>query len=395
MGRHVRDYRLGSRDARSKLRRRTKPYWREIYQGLHVGYRKGKKGGAWLGRKYLGDQNYKVWRLGLSDDVEDADGVNILSFKQADDTARKGPPGHGTAGVRTIRDVLADYMEYQKVKARSWEVTRYIVDKRILPELGDIALDKLSVSVLEDWKNKLAKGGKRREGESRREAERRKKSSANRVLTVLKAALNYAEKTGKYSGPAIWRRVERFPKVGATERRFLDEGECSDLLEKCDPDFLSLVRGALETGCRYGELTSMEVRDYDAESKLITVRQTKGGNARHSFLTSSGVELFDALTADRKARETLFLRVDGIPWKKSAQIRPMKEACKAAEIDPPISFKGLRTTYGSLLAKAGVSLQVIAQSLGHADTRITEEHYAHLLPSHVADAVRENLPSWS
>ena len=348
-----------------------------------------------MGRKYLGDQNYKVWRLGISDDIEDADGVHILSFKQADDIARKGPLGHGTAGVRTIRDVMADYMEYQKVKARSWETTQYIVDKRILPQLGDIALDKLRVSDLEDWKNNLAKGGKRREGESRREAERRKKSSANRMLTVLKAALNYAEKTGKYSGPAIWRRVERFPKVGATERRFLDEGQCSDLLAKCDPDFQSLVRGALETGCRYGELISMEVRDYDAKSKLITVRQTKGGNVRHSFLTSSGVEFFDALTADRKPRETLFLRMDQTPWKKSAQVRPIKEACKAAEIDPPISFKGLRTTYGSLLAMAGVSLQVIAQSLGHADTRITEEHYAHLLPSHVADAVRDNLPSWS
>ena len=39
-----------------------------------------------------------------------------------------------------------------------------------------------------------------------------------------------------------------------------------------------------------------------------------------------------------------------------------------------------------------VPLQVIAAALGHADTRITERHYAHLLPSYVADQIGANLP---
>lgn len=33
-------------------------------------------------------------------------------------------------------------------------------------------------------------------------------------------------------------------------------------------------------------------------------------------------------------------------------------------------------------------MAVIAQQLGHADTRMTERHYAHLAPSYVADVVR-------
>jgi hypothetical protein len=36
----------------------------------------------------------------------------------------------------------------------------------------------------------------------------------------------------------------------------------------------------------------------------------------------------------------------------------------------------------------GVALQVIAHQLGHADTRVTERHYAHLSPSHIANTVR-------
>ena len=40
----------------------------------------------------------------------------------------------------------------------------------------------------------------------------------------------------------------------------------------------------------------------------------------------------------------------------------------------------------------GVPLGVIAEQLGHADTRMTEKHYAHLAPSYVADTIRANFP---
>jgi hypothetical protein len=36
----------------------------------------------------------------------------------------------------------------------------------------------------------------------------------------------------------------------------------------------------------------------------------------------------------------------------------------------------------------GAPLAVIAQQLGHADTRMVEKHYGHLAPSYVADTVR-------
>ena len=40
----------------------------------------------------------------------------------------------------------------------------------------------------------------------------------------------------------------------------------------------------------------------------------------------------------------------------------------------------------------GVPMAVIAQQLGHADTRMTERHYAHLAPNYVADTIRRNFP---
>jgi integrase len=42
---------------------------------------------------------------------------------------------------------------------------------------------------------------------------------------------------------------------------------------------------------------------------------------------------------------------------------------------------------------SGVPMGVIAAQLGHADTRMTEKHYAHLAPSYVADTIRAHFPT--
>jgi len=63
-----------------------------------------------------------------------------------------------------------------------------------------------------------------------------------------------------------------------------------------------------------------------------------------------------------------------------------------AGIDPPASFHILRHTYATHLLQAGAPLPVIAANLGHSDTRMTERHYAHLVPSHVPQVIRATMP---
>jgi len=41
----------------------------------------------------------------------------------------------------------------------------------------------------------------------------------------------------------------------------------------------------------------------------------------------------------------------------------------------------------------GVPMGVIAEQRGHADTRMTKKHYAHLAPSYVADTIRAHFPT--
>jgi integrase len=106
-----------------------------------------------------------------------------------------------------------------------------------------------------------------------------------------------------------------------------------------------------------------------------------------------GVELFSELAAGKKATDYVFLRDDGAPWKAAQATRPLVEACHRVGIDPAIGFHVLRHTHASTLAMQGVPMGVIAAQLGHADTRITERHYAHLAPSYVADTIRANFPN--
>jgi len=72
----------------------------------------------------------------------------------------------------------------------------------------------------------------------------------------------------------------------------------------------------------------------------------------------------------------------------------MRAACEAAKIDPPATFYTLRHTYASHLVQQGTPLLFAASALGHRDARMVEKHYGHLSPSHVADTIRANLPTF-
>ena len=111
------------------------------------------------------------------------------------------------------------------------------------------------------------------------------------------------------------------------------------------------------------------------------------------MLTEEGRTLFSRLTAGRARDAKVFVRADGNPWGASHQQRPLAEACHRAGISPAITFHILRHSHGSSLAMRGVPMGVIAAQLGHADTRMTEKHYAHLAPSYVADTIRAQFPT--
>jgi integrase len=51
-----------------------------------------------------------------------------------------------------------------------------------------------------------------------------------------------------------------------------------------------------------------------------------------------------------------------------------------------ITLHGLRDTHASLMAQAGVPIEVVGQRLGHASIGITAERYLHVYPSRDVEA---------
>jgi hypothetical protein len=88
MARTVRNAKLDTRSARTKLTQRREPYWVVISKGCAVGYRKGAKGGFWIARfrNATGKQHYEA--LGAADDARDPDGLSVFDFGQAQQRAR-------------------------------------------------------------------------------------------------------------------------------------------------------------------------------------------------------------------------------------------------------------------------------------------------------------------
>jgi integrase len=413
MARKVRDASLETRTARLRLPIRGEPHWRSLEKGFFLGYRRRRSGGTWLARRRTGDGGYTEHKIGVSDDFQDADGVAVLDYGQAQTIARdwwraelRREEGHDTRyGPFTVADAMADYLKaYERRGGKAVYATRHTAETHILPALGTVSVSKLTAKKLEDWHHGLAekparartKRGKKqnyRKSDGGPEAIRRRRATANRILTVLKAALNHAWKAGHVATDDAWRRVKPFKAVETARVRYLNEAESVRLVNACEPAFRDLVRGALLTGCRYSELSALHAADFNPEAGIITVRTSKAGKPRHVVLTDEGQRLFTRLTAGKLADEPIFIRVDGGVWRASHQLRPMLEACRRAKIRPAVSFHVLRHTHGSALAMRGVPLGVIAEQLGHADTRMTEKHYAHLAPSYIANTIRAHFPT--
>ncbi len=411
MARTVRDANLETRTSRARLKARKKPYWRTLNQGQHLGYYKGARGGSWIARLFLGERQYLESTLAKADDTSDADGLEILSFPQAQEAARTWftAEARRRAGLEdergpyTVADAMQDYLDELAHRAKAIAPTKHVIDMHILPAFGDRETAKLTTASIRDWHRKVAatpaqvRGGRNgsvryRQSGNKVEATRRRRATANRILTVLKAALNHAWREGKVSSDAAWRPVKPFRSVDSAIVRYLTQAECVRLVNACELDFRQLVRAALLTGCRYGELTRLQVSDFDPDAGTVAVRTSKSGKPRHVILTDEAGDFFAESTAGQPKDTLIFRRADGGQWGTSHQRRPLLEACSQAGIKPAVSFHILRHTHGSQLAMQGVPLAVIAQQLGHADTRMTERHYAHLSPSYVADTIRASFP---
>ena len=129
------------------------------------------------------------------------------------------------------------------------------------------------------------------------------------------------------------------------------------------------------------------MRDFQADAPSLHLVDGKSGRPRHIPLDRQAANFFAGVCAGRAGGEAMLLREDGRPWGSSHQQRPLAAACRAARLEPPVTFHGLRHTWASQRVMRGLPVMVAAQVLGHADTRMVERHYGHLARGYVQQAI--------
>lgn len=409
MAQSQRSAKLDNRTARLKLALGEREF-KTIGKGLALGYRRTEaKYGTWQARVWDGHR-YHYRNLGRADDYQDANDVDVLDYYQAQGIARvffeeitKGcKPKHSDA---TVADAAAEYLKWYKAHRRAYRETETTINAHILPALGERKLSELTAAMIRVWLEKLAarpariRTGRFSKKQAHKpapvtdDAKRQRRASANRIYNVLKAALNRAFRDGLAADDTPWRQVKPFPKADEARIRFLSDAEGVRLVNACAPDLRQLVQGALLTGARFGELAAMQVQDVNLRTAQVYVARSKSGKPRHIPLNPEGAEHYRELIAGKTGEELVFTKSDSSAWGKNHHVRLLKEACSRAKVRPAIAFHELRHTYASHLAQAGVDLLTISKLLGHADTRITAKHYAHLADRTLAAAVA-NLPSF-
>ena len=388
MARTAVDYDTRSKKARAKLIPRPKPYYRQIGPGKTLGYiRRAEADGSWLVRERIGG-NYKTRILGYADDTALADGRDVLAFDQALRLVTN-PQASAPVGRLTVKRALDAYFVALAAKSKHAGEYQSAADKRIVPVLGDYRVDRLTKTSIEHWLAGLV-----HEDEDDPDAKRRSQDTANRILTILKAALNKAFEDDANNIPtdAAWRRVKPFQQVARSRDDDLDAKQVRLLIANAatfDDALAHLIEAAYLTGARMGELAGCSVRDLDAARHTLRLDGKTG--QRIVSLTDETAAFLLRLANGRTLDAPLLPMADGERWPRSGHFRAVKRALALAKLPASASLYTLRHAHISRAIEAAMPLSLVAENCGTSLTMI-QRNYAHVLARTRRDTIQKTAP---
>lgn len=245
--------------------------------------------------------------------------------------------------------------------------------KRCHGAFADKRVDEIRREDVQAWLNQLG--------------EERGHQTANREFHTFQAVLHYGEKMSLYQldiDPT--KHIEKFPE--SRRGRFLNRAEVAKLFAVLEtkPEYQrDIVRLALFTAARKGNILAAEWAEVDTESKTWTISalKAKHGKVMVLPLSDEAVEIF----ARRKASGTRHHR-----WVFPSQHRLQQCHSASGHIENfdqawrrirqeaglnDVHFHDLRHTTASWMGMAGVNAFTLMQILGHTSIATTQK-YTHL-----------------
>jgi len=200
-----------------------------------------------------------------------------------------------------------------------------------------------------------------------------------RHLAVLKATFNQAIRLGLIvQNPTV--RV-KLSKPNNVLVRYLTAEQEDTLLEKLPSQYRPVVKTALHTGLRQGELLQLRWQDVDWNVGMLTIHETKTGERRRVPMNSVVIGILTRLKGRPEADPDARIFLHTARYLRRAFERAVKAAVLA-----PFRFHDLRHTFASRLAMQGANDRTL-MALGGWKSPAMLGRYAHLSPAYLYRAV--------
>lgn len=232
------------------------------------------------------------------------------------------------------------------------------------------------------------------EFESARRSSGASAPTVRRDLACLSSILTSCEDwewidDGKNPVPSfLRRRAKRGLKEAPARTRYLSEDEETALLAECSPMVGVAVALAIDTGLRREELFSLQWPQVDLRRGIITTTtDTKSGRARVVPLARRSAQAIDRLP---RHISSPFVLWHGRGERFGQMEKGFKGARRRAGIEEA-RWHDLRRTAGCRwLQRDRRSMEEVSKMLGHSSVAVTEQRYAFLDLTKVAEETARN-----
>jgi len=205
---------------------------------------------------------------------------------------------------------------------------------------------------------------------------KRAPQTVKNTMELLRRIINFGVKRRLCPGPDF---TIQLPRANSQKTEDLTPEQLSKLIEVLEEwpniQVANLMKMALYTGMRRGELFRLQWNDIDNERGFILIRNPKGGMDQEIPLNKSARKLLK--NHPRSDSPYVFPGKDGA--QRSDITTSVNKIKKAAEL--PKGFRGLhglRHVYASMLASSGkVDMYTLQKLLTHKSPQMTQR-YAHL-----------------
>ncbi|GMA70719.1 site-specific integrase [Leuconostoc litchii] len=263
------------------------------------------------------------------------------------------------------------YERYRKPDIRESTQARYISEyHRVINLFDGIKLDQLTTPLIQD---KLDEYGKTVAY-----------TTIAKFWDIVKSSLRDAHIDGLIKKD-IWSRVKvRSTKSGA-HKGVLSAKEFvklqSYLYQHIDSDSDLGILIALETGARLGEIAAITINDIDFKKSTISISKSYSV-AVQKVTETKNEQSHRIISITNDLKNVLHEHQSNLPLYSHYYNRQFSRRLNyiLENLDiPRIRFHDLRHSHASFLLYNDVSIDYVSKRLGHKNTRITLDVYAHML----------------